>query len=183
MRHITLTVAGAVVLGVTASQPVSAGTCGSPTGCSTGTITTFTVNAGDLSLTVPDTAALNNGAPGATVTNPAGVFGTVTVTDARGANPASWTASVSASPFDGGADVPAIPPSAVTYVPGAATTTGDGTFTPTTQTLSTTPQPVYTHTGGVGGNTASWSPALTVAIPVTATAGRTYTGTVTHSVA
>ena len=39
-----------------------------------------------------------------------------------------------------------------------------------------------TGTEGVGDNTASWDPALSVAVPASAVAG-TYTGTLTHSVA
>lgn len=185
MRHMKLAISGVIALAVAGTQPVYAGTCTGPTGCSTGTTTTFQVTAGNLSLTVPDTATLNNGSPGQVVTNPAGTFGTVTVDDARGASPSDWTATVSSTAFaaSGTPAVPDIPPSAVSYVPGTATTTGDGTFTPSTVTLSTTAQTVYAHTGGTGGNSAAWTPALTVTIPTTATAGRTYSGTVTHSVA
>ena len=171
MRHIRLLVAGVIIVAVgTGTRPANA----------EDTTTTFTVTAGALSISVPASADLGSGSPGTTIST-ADNFGAVTVTDARGANPSAWTATVSSTVFEGGAGVPAIPASAVTYTPGTATTTGDGTFTPSTVTLSGTGQPVYTHASGTGSNTAAWSPDLAVAIPGTATA-TTYSGVVTHLV-
>lgn len=144
------------------------------------TTTTFTVTAGSLAITAPTSAALGSGAPNTNVT---GQLGSITVNDLRGVNPAPWTASVASTDFTA-TGVTAVPASAVTYAPGAATaTTGDGTFTPGADgTLSSTPRTAFSHTGGTGGNSATWNPTLTVAVPSTATA-TTYSGTVTHSVA
>ncbi|GAA3954119.1 hypothetical protein GCM10023085_40790 [Actinomadura viridis] len=143
------------------------------------TTTTFTVTAGALGVTVPESADLGDGAPGTTIT---GQLGTVTVSDLRGANPAAWRATVSSTDFTA-TGVPSIPASAVTYTPGTATTVGDGTFTPGAPgPLSSTPRDAYTHSAGTGSNSAAWNPTLAVAVPNTATA-TTYQGTVTHSVA
>ena len=67
--------------------------------------------------------------------------------------------------------------------------TVDGVFTPgqassaAKQQLSTvTALNAFDHTGGTGGNSATWDPTLEVRVPLTAIAG-TYSGTVTHSVA
>ncbi len=96
-----------------------------------------------------------------------GQLGAVTVTDNHSADPAAWTASVSATPFQNGTHT--LP--AASYDTGVVTSTGipisQWTIT-TPLTLSTTPQnPVVlnpTWPGG-GNNTATWNPTITVAIP------------------
>ncbi|WP_055482308.1 hypothetical protein [Sphaerimonospora mesophila] len=170
VRRLALLMAGAAALTVMNVAPANA----------EDTTTTFTVTAGALSIAVPAAVTIGSGAPGTTIT---GQLGTVTVTDLRGANPAAWTATVSATDF-AATGVPAIPASAVTYTPGDATSTvGDGTFTPgTAGPLSTTPITAFSHTAGTGSNAAGWNPTLAMAVPNTATAVD-YTGTVTHLVA
>ncbi|WP_433183439.1 hypothetical protein [Actinoallomurus sp. CA-150999] len=148
------------------------------------TTVTFGVTTGTLTISAPAAVSLGNGTPGGTISGSfsgGGVNG-VTVTDARGLNPAPWTASVSSTDFSPSTGTGAIPAGDVTYTPNTATTTGDGTFTAgTAGPLSSTPFTAYSHTGGTGGNTANWIPTLLVNVPVTAHVA-TYTGTVTHSV-
>jgi hypothetical protein len=141
---------------------------------------TFSVTSGALSISVPVTANLGSGASGTTIN---GVLGAATVTDNRALLDASWTVTASSTDFTTGGATPAetIPSSDVGYDPGSITTTGTITATGTPVTLAGTPAPVVTGTAGVGDNTASWDPTLSVAVPAAAVGG-TYTGTVTHSV-
>ncbi|WP_430498509.1 hypothetical protein ACQRWP_26285 [Micromonospora trifolii] len=153
------------------------------------TTVTFEVAAGTLDIDAPATADLGTGAPGSTIT---GQLGPVTVDDSRGAADASWVATVTATVFQTGGGTPAetVLPGEIDYWSGPATaTTGTGTFTPGQATAaaaepldSVTPVTAFTHTGGTGGNTATWNPTLIVNVPLDSIAG-VYTGTVTHSVA
>ncbi|MCG5472238.1 hypothetical protein LADH09A_006276 [Micromonospora sp. LAH09] len=153
------------------------------------TTVTFEVLAGTLDIDAPASADLGDGAPGGTIT---GQLGTVTVTDSRGAADASWVASVTASVFQTGGGTPpeTVLPEEIDYWSGPLTaSTGNGTFTPGQPTAgdaaplsSGTPLTAFTHSGGTGGNTASWNPTLVVNVPLDSIAG-VYTGTVTHSVA
>jgi hypothetical protein len=144
------------------------------------TTVTFTVTSGALSMTAPATANLGTGAPGTTIN---GNLGTVTVTDDRALLTAAWTTTASASDWTTGTATPAetIPATDVGYNPGSVTTTGTITATGTPITLAGTAAPVVTGTAGVGDNTASWNPALAVAVPAAAVGG-IYTGTLTQSV-
>jgi hypothetical protein len=173
--------AGPAVLALS-SSPMQAGP-----GLPENTTVTFSVTTGTLTITAPATVGLPSGAPGTTTTGP---VGPVTVTDNRALLAAAWTATVAATAWTTGAATPAetIPVSDVGYVVGPITTTG--TITPTGTNLpaglavgdlSGTPLPVVTGTAGVGDNSATWNPALSVAIPASAV-GAAYTGTLTHSV-
>jgi alpha-tubulin suppressor-like RCC1 family protein len=141
---------------------------------------------GMLTITVPSAAALPSVAPGNAAT---AQLGPVTVTDSRGLGTASWTATVTATPFTTGTGITlvTIPLSQVTYWSGRATaTSGSGTFTPGQPAAASavslsTPAVAFTLTGGSGVNSASWDPTLSIAVPVSAVAG-TYTATITHSV-
>jgi hypothetical protein len=148
---------------------------------------TFTVTTGLLTLTVPGAAALSDVAPGATST---GALGAVTVTDDRALLAASWTVTASTSAFTtgGGTTPETIPISHVGYAVGSITTTGTITATGTDLPAGTgagdfsgTPQTVVAGTAGVGDNTATWDPTISVAVPASAVGGG-YTGTITHSV-
>lgn len=140
------------------------------------TTITFTVTSGALTLSVPVAANLGSGAPGTSIGAP---IGPCTVTDNRALLSASWTVTASQTDFANGTQT--IPATDATYVVGAVTTTGIITVTPTDITLSNTAQIVLTGSAGVGDNTATWNPAVTVAVPAAAVAG-TYTGTLTQSV-
>jgi hypothetical protein len=151
------------------------------------TTVTFTVTTGTLTITAPATVALPDGAPGTTITGP---VGPVTVTDNRALLAAAWTATASATAWTTGGATSAetIPVSRVGYAVGPITTTGTITATGTSLPagvvagdLSGTAQPVVTGTAGVGDNSATWDPTLSVAVPASAVGGA-YTGTITHSV-
>jgi len=151
-----------------------------------GTTTTFTVTAGALSISAPASVALGSVAAGSSLSQS---MGAVTVTDARGALDASWTASVVSSDFTTGGGTPAetVPAGDVSYWSGLATTTsGLGAPVPGQATaLLAVPiasaTTAFAHPVAVGNNSSTWSPTLVIAVPAAAVAG-TYTGTVTHSV-
>jgi hypothetical protein len=144
------------------------------------TTVTFTVTSGELSMSAPTSASLGSGAPGTTIS---GALGAVTVTDDRALLSAAWTVTAASSDWTTGGGTPAetIPAADVGYDPGSITTTGTITATGTPITLSGTAAPVVTGTAGVGDNTASWDPTLSVAVPASAVGG-IYTGTLTQSV-
>jgi hypothetical protein len=150
------------------------------------TTVTFTVTAGTLDITVPATVDLGSTAPGGTVSAP---LGAVTVTDTRGASPATWTTTVTSTDYTTGAATAAetVPTANVTYWSGPTTASNPAIgFTPGQPTAGdavalTAGQTAFSFSGA-GGNTATWNPTLTIAVPATAVAG-TYSGTVTHSVA
>lgn len=165
--------AGAVLIVAATATPAFA----SGTGDTTAVIQ---LGGGTLDISVPaGPVALASGA--VTAPSVSGQLGLVTVTDTRAADPASWTASVSATPFQNG--VHAL--GAASYDTGVVTTTGIAAsqFTITSPvTLSATPQDVVTlNPTSSGNNTASWNPTITVAIPAAAIAGA-YTSVITHSV-
>src|SRR5579863_4263496 len=152
----------------------------SPAGGDPDTTVTFTVTTGALSMTAPVSAVLGSGAPGTTIS---GALGAVTVTDDRALLSASWTSTASSTDWTTGGATPAetIPATDVGYDPGSITTTGTITATGTPVTLSSDPAPVVTGTAGVGNNTATWNPAVSVAVPAAAVGGA-YAGTITQSV-
>ena len=121
-------------------------------------------------------ANLGSGAPGTTISAP---IGPVTVTDDRALLSASWTVTAAETDFANGTQT--IPATDASYAPGTTTTTGVITVTPTSVSLANSAQTVVTGTDGVGDNTATWDPTVTVTVPATAAAG-TYTGTLTHSI-
>lgn len=177
MRKITrvaLALAGSVALvGVTAVPAFAVTT--------DDTSVTVTVAAGVLSITVPATATLSTGVPGA---NSTVTLGATKVTDSR-ADIADWTATVSLPALEGDTvgSTETIPTVGATYLAGTATETGMSTLAaPTTKTdLSTAPQISQAATLVMGNNSASWTATLTVPIPPDVLAD-TYSGTMTQSV-
>ncbi|MFJ7906798.1 hypothetical protein [Kitasatospora sp. NPDC096204] len=153
-------------------QPGLAGAASDPS-----TTVTFVVTSGALSMSVPVSADLGSGAPGTQVGAP---IGAVTVTDDRALLSASWSVAASSTDFTNGSST--IAATRATYTVGAVTTTGTITATPTNITLSNSPQVVVTGSAGVGDNTASRDPAISVDLPAGAVGG-SYSGTLTHSVA
>ena len=140
------------------------------------TTVTFTVTSGALTLSVPASADLGSGAPG---TDISGAIGACTVTDDRALLSASWTVTAAETDFASGGSI--IPATDADYTTGTVTTTGTITATGTDVTLSNSAQTVLTGSSGVGDNTASWDPAITVHVPASAVGGL-YTGTLTQSV-
>jgi hypothetical protein len=145
------------------------------------TTVTFTVSSGALSITAPATVDLGTNAPGASIVGNLG--GAVTVTDDRALLAATWTVEASSTGWTTGGGTPAetIPATDVGYNPGTITKTGTITATGTPITLSGAPAPVVSGSAGVGNNTATWDPTLSVAVPAGAVGGA-YTGTLTQSV-
>lgn len=170
-------VMGAVLTSTAASAAVTSNT---PNVGDPDTTVTFAVTVGALSMTAPAIANLGSGASGTTI---AGGIGATTVTDDRALLSAAWTATASSTAFTTGGATPAetVPAGDVGYGPGALTTTGTITATETPITLSGAAAPVVTGTAGVGNNTATWDPTLSVAVPAAAVGG-VYTGTLTQSV-
>jgi hypothetical protein len=149
---------------------------------------TFTVTTGTLTITAPATITLPDGAPGTTIS---GTVGPVTVTDDRALLTAAWTATVFGTTWVTGAASTAetIPVTDVGYAVGTITPTGTITATGTNRPagtaagdFSSTAQTVVAGTAGVGDNSATWNPTLSIAVPASAVGGA-YAGTLTHSVA
>lgn len=144
------------------------------------TTTTAAVAAGFVTITVPGTLALTSTGPGVAAT---GTVGAVTVTDAT-ASVVGWVTSISVDDFTtGAAGATTIPAEDFSYTATDADTTGSAVA------------PVVTNAGQVNGgenvvvqsataagnNTATWTAAVSLAVPATAIAGE-YTSTLTHTV-
>lgn len=151
------------------------------------TTTTFTLTGGALNLSAPANAALTAGGIGA---NASGSLGDVSVTDARGALVAAWTATAVSTDFKTGAGAAAqtVGKALVDYWSGPSTAfTGVSVALPG-QPLAANAVPMdaaktaFSLVAGVGNNSTTWAPTLVVKVPATAVAGA-YTGTITHSVA
>lgn len=164
----------------TAEPAVLAYSSGAPGGADPDTTVTFAVTSGALSMSAPASVDLGSGAPGTTIS---GALGPVTVTDDRALLSASWTTTASSSDWTTGGGTPAetIAATDVGYDPGSITTTGTITATGTPVTLSGAATPVVTGTSGVGNNTATWNPVISVAVPASAVGGA-YAATLTQSV-
>lgn len=142
------------------------------------TNTTFELTGGGLSISEPVSKDFGSAATGgATLVDS---LGTVTVTDERGLLAAAWSVSVTASDFTTGSASAeeTIAATNVNYVPG--TTTGNAVTVPGAGgALGGGLLPVMTG-AGVGNNTASWNPTITINVPAQAVVGQ-YSGTITHS--
>jgi hypothetical protein len=159
-------------MAVTAVAAMSApAMAGSPT------TATFTINAGTLSISAPASATLTSVSAGATTTS--GSLGNVVVTDNRGLLVSSWTASVTSTAFANGSNT--VPNTAVNYTAPLASTSGVIVVVPGVGALGGTLN-AQVATAGVGSNSATWNPTITVTLPTTIVTG-TYTATLTHSVA
>jgi hypothetical protein len=151
-----------------------------PGGGDPDTTVTFTVTSGALSMTAPASADLGSGAPGSTIS---GSLGAVTVFDNRALLAASWIVTAAASGWITGTGTgpETIAATDVQYDPGSISTTGVINATGTPITLAGSAATVVTGTSGVGNNTATWNPTLSVSVPSSAPGG-VYTGTLSHSV-
>ncbi|MGP3917665.1 hypothetical protein [Nonomuraea sp. 10N515B] len=162
------------------------GSMASATGVGDRVMATFVLRQTELEITVPDSAAAGSTGPGGTIS---ATLGTVTVTDARAADP-TWAATVSATDFTTGAGSPAetVTRGAVAYWSGPVTgSSGGGSSTPgqdTTEARVTLSVPVTAFSGrksSLSTQTTSWQPTLVITPPASAVAG-TYTGVIVHSV-
>jgi hypothetical protein len=172
-----------------ATRPAVLATSSTAGGGDPDTTVTFTVTStGTLSMTAPASVDLGTGAVGGTISGNLG--GPVTVTDNRALDAAAWTVTASSTDWTTGTGTPTetIPAGDVTYTPGIIGTTGVITATGSAITLANAATPpaldptVVAGTAGVGDNSATWDPIISVAVPAGAVAGA-YTGTLTQSVA
>ena len=146
------------------------------------TTVTFTVTTGAIDISAPTgPVALTNGTltPGGTAS---GQIGTVDVTDARGVTPASWTPPCCrrlVGPRFRPSPRPPLPtrPDPSPRPARASAQLRSGVRSPRRRRR---PARSVTPAAG-GGNTCSWDPTISVAIPVTA-ATVTYTAIVQHLV-
>lgn len=173
-----------ILIGAGALALALSGTMVSAGAANAATTATFAITAGSLSISEPaSTVSLGSVTAGSLTLT--GSLGDVTVTDARAALAAAWTASVSSTEFSAGTNVSQkVATTNISYVSGAGTAAAGqiGTFTPGTVAS----MDLVTRTAGVwagtGSNTVTWNPSLTFSLLASQVAG-TYTGTVTHSVA
>jgi hypothetical protein len=139
------------------------------------TETTFTLDGGELTMTVAATATLTDADTGTLVIS--GSLGAVAVSDLRGGT-AEWNVTVVSSAFTG---VLGSSSTSVSYTAGAVAESGTTTVADGAATVVNTPSSVVAPTSLSGNNTASWNPTLDVTMPAGALADD-YAGTVTTSV-
>jgi len=178
-----LVIAGTAVAGLTFAPDAKAQV----------TNTTFELTGGDLAISAPGTADLGEAATNILATSVSGTLGATTVTDSRGALVANWTAKVDGTDFFTGAPenietAELVPDENVSYWSGPATSVSPLLYVATPgQLTELLGQDMSAQrnamTGvGVGNNTVTWNPSLTITVPAGNVAG-VYTGTITHSVA
>jgi hypothetical protein len=156
------------------------------------TPSTFSLTAsGGLSIAVPDGSVtpVDLGSTNTGAASLSHALGNVTVTDGRGALPATWTATASTTNFTtGGASAnETVTKANVGYWAGVGTAQlGQvGAFVPagtiaTPVSLGGTGASVG-QWAGTGNNTVTWNPTITFTLSPAQVAG-TYSGTITHSV-
>jgi hypothetical protein len=173
----------------TATRPAVLASSTTAAGGDPDTTVTFTVTTtGGLSMTAPAAVNLGTEAVGGVLS---AALGTTTVTDDRALDVATWAVTASSTDWTvvgGTGTAPeTIPAGDVTYTPGAITTTGTIVATGTATALANAAvapavdPTVVAGTGGIGDNTASWDPTISVAIPAGVVASG-YTGVITQSV-
>jgi hypothetical protein len=183
------TAALALAGSVLAAAPAMAGSCtaagGPPVTCSTGTTVNFTLTAGALSLSVPNSVNLGSVATAQGATLVTGALGSSTVTDARGALLGAYTVSFSASNFTTGAagTNETIVGNTVTAWSGASSHSNGAalaTDTPSSPGVASG-SPILTVAGYTGTDTGTYNPSVLIPIPASNVAGA-YTGTITQTV-
>jgi hypothetical protein len=134
--------------------------------------------AGGLSISVPETASTRELQAGETVTIE---LGSVVVTDTRGITTgASWDVStVSQGVRNGSGNI--LGGEQFSYALSEITfTAGTLLVTHAPPNLSTLSE-ILSATGGLGRNSATWTPVITIVVPADQ-AGGSYSGTIVHSV-
>ncbi|MCJ0901923.1 hypothetical protein [Rhodococcus sp. ARC_M6] len=141
---------------------------------------TFVVTGGSLTISAPTAVThLGTHSSNGVVSGP---LGEVHVNDARGSAATSgWVASVVSTDFTT-ASGPPIPASAVSYSAGAISRTGTSTVVSNDPGDLSSLTAAVTATSVTGNNSATWTPTISVTVPVDAVAGA-YSATITHSVA
>lgn len=138
---------------------------------------TVTISGGDLAMSAPTTAPFIAVSPGADATFS---LASISVTDTR-AGIAGWETTASLTDFVGENDQHIIAKANATYDPSVTGTTGDATFSDVGAVSLGAPALVETASEVTGNNSATWTAALSLAVPANALAD-TYTATLTHSV-
>ena len=185
-KSLVLAVAALSTAGLGALIPTAANAAGGST------TATFTLTGNStLAMSVPS-SPVNLGSAATGATSLSGSLGNVTVTDQRGALPATWTASAVSSAFanttTGGSSADeTVAAGNVGYFAGVGTAQAGqvGLFVP--QGTALTPVAIGSSTAigawtaGVGNDTVTWNPTITLTLRASQVAG-TYSGTITHSV-
>ncbi len=141
---------------------------------------TLTVTGGGLSISAPATIAFGSVTAGTTATM---AMGSVTVTDLRGVGAGGvWDTSAIATDLTKVDLSSTIVASAIGYAAGTFSHSGTVTLAKTDVTDLTTAVTVVSATAITGGNSATWTPTMTVVIPI-GTPNGAYSGSVTQSVA
>ncbi len=147
-----------------------------------GTSVSFTVVGAALSVSVPASADLGTGSPGAAV-GPV-PLGNVTVTDDRAAAGAVWSVAVSATDFTAhtNSGLARIRAYLAVYSPGRLTVTHGGAILRERNVrLFNSPQTVIAAIGANGDNSVTFDPRVQIMVPPGAP-DASYSGVITHSV-
>jgi len=144
------------------------------------TTMTLNISGGGLSISAPATIDFGSVTSGATATV---TMGSVTVTDLRGVGAGGvWVTTAIATALTKSDLSSTIAPTAMGYAVGTFTHTGTVTLTKTDVTDLTSAIAVVSASAITGGNTGTWSPTMTVIVPI-GTPNGAYSGSITQSVA
>ncbi|MBY6538297.1 hypothetical protein HQ325_06405 [Rhodococcus sp. BP-349] len=167
--------AGAAAAGVTLAAVVLPGTASAAE-----TTVTFTIAAGNISITAPGAASLTENPLLDTATG--SITGVKVTDDRRGFS--GWTATASSTAFTNGTGegTTSIGADKVTYTAPLAIPTGVAVVTPGLPGTLAAARNAQVATAVLGSNSVTWSPTLSVALPPDRTSG-TYSGKITHSLA
>ena len=144
------------------------------------TTMTLTVTGGGLNISAPATIAFGSVSAGSIASM---AMGSVTVTDLRGvAAGGVWVTTAIATDLTKVDLSSSIAASRMGYAAGAFSHSGTVTLIKTDVSDLTTAVTVVSASAITGGNSASWTPTMTVDVPI-GTANGAYSGSVTQSVA
>ena len=153
---------------------------GSSNSFAASTTMTLNITGGGLSISAPATVDFGSATSGTTATV---TMGSVTVTDLRGvAAGGVWVTTAIATALIKSDLSSTIAPTAMSYAAGTFTHTGTVTLAKTDVTDLTSAVTVVSATAITGGNTGSWTPTMTVIVPI-GTPNGAYSGSITQSVA
>ena len=153
---------------------------GSSNSFAASTTMTLNITGGGLSISAPATVDFGSATSGTTATV---TMGSVTVTDLRGvAAGGVWVTTAIATALTKSDLSSTIAPTAMGYDAGTFSHTGTVTLAKTVATDLTSAVTVVSASAITGGNTGTWSPTMTVIVPI-GTPNGAYSGSITQSVA